>query len=168
MTVRIHTMPGYDYLADVASAFAHTTAHGHRVGLLDDDVRAAIGQRLCVDAEAGRVTDWALLCDHLTAVADSKFRKDTAMTNTTVPIPEPVMPCPGGCGTDLNAGDIACIDCWTLLPISLQQAVKRARGETRIDASRAAISWLREMVVDGQQKNPPKSTFILADGGFPR
>lgn len=165
MTVRIHTTPGFDYLADVAIAYARTVTHGTALGLADDEVRTAIGHRLGIDAGDGRVTDWALLCDHLTGVADEKSRKDRALTNNTVGPPEPVMPCPGGCGRELDEGKYACLDCWSLLPVVLSQAVKRARGENRVDAARKAIEWLREMVVDGQQKNPPKSTLTVADGG---
>jgi hypothetical protein len=168
MTVRLHTTPGFDYLADVAIAFARTTEHGAALGLDRAVVRTAIGERLAVDAEDGRTTDWALLCDRLTVLADEKIRKDHALSNRVVEPPEPVMPCPGGCGKELDAGKYACIDCWSLLPVSLSQAVKRARGENRVDAARVAIAWLREMLVDGQQKNPPASTFTLADGGVPR
>lgn len=168
MTVRLHTTPGFAYLADVAIAYGRTVAHGTTLGLTEQDVRTAIGERLGIDAEDGRTTDWALLCDHLTAVADEKIRKDRALTNTTVELPEPVMPCPGGCGRDLAEGKYACLDCWSLLPTALSQAVKRARGEHRVDAARKAIEWLREMVVDGRQKNPPKSTFTIADGGVQR
>lgn len=86
MTVRITTVPGFDYLADVAIAHARTVEHGLRVGLTEAEARTAIGDRLSIDAGDGRATDWALLCDHLTAVADEKSRKDTAsMTDRDYP-----------------------------------------------------------------------------------
>lgn len=166
MTMR--TNPGFAYLADVAKAYAHTLLHGERLGLSTAQVRVAIGERLGTDAEDGRATDWALLCDRLTLVAHEQSRKDRVLKNTTVALPEPVMPCPGGCDRQLASGDYACIDCWSLLPISLRQAVKSARGENRIAAARTAIAWLREMVVDGHLKNPPEVTFTVADGGGPR
>lgn len=82
MTVRITTTPGFDYLADVAIAFARTFAHGVAAGLTEDHTRAAIGHRLAIDAEAGRPTDWALLCDNLTALAEAvatrrRLKQDT-------------------------------------------------------------------------------------------
>jgi len=73
MTVRT---PGFAYLADIAIAFRRTVAHGMAFGLLEDEARTAIGKRLAVDAEDGRATDWALLCDHLTDLGDIKSRKD--------------------------------------------------------------------------------------------
>lgn len=83
MTVR---SPGFGYLADVAIAYRRTAAHGVASGLLEHEVRAAIGERLAIDAEDGRATDWALLCDHLTDLGDIKSRKDTrSMTDRDYP-----------------------------------------------------------------------------------
>lgn len=74
MTVRISTSsPGFAYLADVVIAYRRTAEHGAALGLSEDECRAAIGHRLDID---GRATDWALLCDHLTVLADIKSRKD--------------------------------------------------------------------------------------------
>lgn len=87
MTVRT---PGFDYLADLTVAYARTLAHGIAVGLADDHVRAAIGHRLGQDAEAGRTTDWALLCDNLTALADEIARKSGPKQDVPVPDAAPI------------------------------------------------------------------------------
>lgn len=86
MTVRITTTPGFGYLADVVMAYRRTAAHGAALGLTEDECRAAIGHRLDIDAQDGRATDWALLCDQLTVLADIKSRKDqTPMTDRDYP-----------------------------------------------------------------------------------
>lgn len=79
MTVRA---PGWDYLADVAIAYARTVAHGVAAGLTEDHARAAIGSRLGQDAEAGRTTDWALLCDNLTGLAEAVARNTRPKQDT--------------------------------------------------------------------------------------
>lgn len=76
MNVRITTTPTFAYLADVVIAYGRTLAHGMAAGLTEDQTRAAIGERLGIDACDGRATDWALLCDQLTVLAEIKSRKD--------------------------------------------------------------------------------------------
>lgn len=90
MTVRTHTTPGFAYLADVTVAYARTLAHGTAAGLTDDHVRAAIGHRLGQDAEAGRTTDWALLCDNLTALAEAVARNNRPKQDVPVPDAAPI------------------------------------------------------------------------------
>jgi hypothetical protein len=69
-------------LADVAVAYARTLAHGVAAGLTEDHARAAIGHRLGQDAESGRTTDWALLCDNLTALAEAVARSSRSEQDT--------------------------------------------------------------------------------------
>lgn len=76
MTVRVTTTPGFAYLADVVIAYRRTAEHGAALGLSEAECRTAIGHRLDIDAQDGRATDWSLLCDQLTALADIKSRKD--------------------------------------------------------------------------------------------
>lgn len=87
MTVRT---PGFDYLADVAIAYARTVAHGVAAGLTEDHARAAIGHRLGQDAESGRSTDWALLCDNLTALAEAVARSNRPKQDVPVPDAAPI------------------------------------------------------------------------------
>lgn len=74
MTVRISTVgaPTMPYLSSVANAFEATLAHGERVGLTASGTRRLIGNQLTIDAAAGRSTDWALLCDRLTNIAQRR------------------------------------------------------------------------------------------------
>jgi hypothetical protein len=90
VTVRIHTTPGFDYLADVAIAYARTVAHGVASGLTEDHARAAIGHRLGQDAESGRATDWTLLCDHLTALAEEVARRNRSKHAEPAPDAAPI------------------------------------------------------------------------------
>jgi hypothetical protein len=145
MTVRVHT-PGFAFLAEVAIAYAQTFAHGERVGLAEAEIRAAVGERLAINAELGLTTDWGLLCDRLTDIAHEKSRKDRRMT--VVDSGEPDHDCPGGCDRTVPHHLLACPGCWSLLPVDLRKAVTRARGS---------------------QKNPPQTKWVMGDrfGGYP-
>jgi hypothetical protein len=175
MTVRI-TTPGFAYLADVVVAFARTVEHGRQAGLDEDDVRAAIGARLCIDAEDGRATDWTLLCDHLTVLAHEKSRKDRDVTINVVPAgpgDHPPHDCPGGCGQSVPHRLLACGRCWHLLPAEQRKAITQARGAERLRLVGEAVGWYRENVRDGQlvvDETKPAPRITIADrfGGFPR
>jgi hypothetical protein len=120
---------------------------------------------------AGRATDWALLCDHLTALADEQSRKDRAMRDTTVHEPHPDHDCPGGCGCRVPYRLLACRNCWYLLPADQRNAITRARGGHRLQLVGEAVGWYREYVPDGQlvaDQGKPGPRITIADGGFPR
>jgi hypothetical protein len=175
MSVRIST-PGFAYLADVAIAYARTVEHGLHAGLTEDQVRTAIGARLCIDAQDGRATDWALLCDHLTVLAREKSRKDRNVTINVVPAgpgDHPPHDCPGGCGQAVPHRLLACGRCWHLLPAEQRAAITKARGAERLQLVGEAISWYRKNVRDGQlvvDESKPAPRITLADrhGYFPR
>lgn len=169
MNARIFTTPDYDRLGEIALAYRRTFAHGVQIGLTTIATRAAIGERLCIDAADGRATDWALLCDRLTALADEQKRKERLMA-TTVDDGEPRHACPGGCGNNVPDKWVACTNCFSLLPIDIRSDIQSSRGENRAAAQLVAVQWLRENVEGGQQKNPPKGRYVIADrfGGYPR
>jgi hypothetical protein len=165
------TNPSFAYLADVAIAYARTADHGKQVGLDAAEVRIAIGERLAIDAQAGRATDWTLLCDHLTALADEKSRKERAMADTDEKHPD--HDCPGGCGCSMPHRLLACRNCWFLLPADQRNAITRARGGRRLQLVGEAIGWYRENVHNGElvaDQSEPAPRFTIADrfGGFPR
>lgn len=173
MTPLLTVTADFAYLAGVSIAYQQTVQHGRAAGLAEQDVRQAIGQRLGIDAEAGRSTDWALLCDYLTALADEKSRKDRAMTDTTVDQKQPDHDCPGGCGCSVSHRLLACRNCWFLLPVDQRNAITRARGGHRLQLVGEAIGWYRENVHNGelladQGKAAPRFTIADRFGGFPR
>lgn len=175
MTVRVSTtfstVPADRRRHADALAYRRAFAHGVRVGLTGAAARAAIGELLRLNVADQRATDWGLLCDFLTALADEQKRKDRLMntTESTVDDGEPWHDCPGGCGRSVPDEKVACKDCFSLLPLDLQAELRTARGEDRADAGVRAVAWMRAELEGGKQKNPPKGTYSLAGfGGYPR